>query len=308
MANENNKKIPCENNNKIPCGGFYLGDGLTMDGNTLKSLGGEQVQTDYAQNDTTAKDYIKNRPFYKESKLVDIYNGEIYPLTITTIESNGAYVAQNSFLYVYEGHKHVVIFDDQTYECDPFDMGDGSMAIGASLDSTGTVFDFTTYPFIITGHLIATKEPGEHTVSEYFYKDVCESGYLPQLNIYCKKNDDNTPYIAAEDIAKIKSAYENGITIKLHSRMSPLSILEEVSEVSDSYIYASHIEPGAKGTIMTISDSYSTTDGSLYRRSKCYAGNITENGVTCPVIYCEGKYYKIAIESNGTLSATEIPE
>lgn len=32
MANENNKKIPC--------GGFYLGDGLTMDGNTLKSLGG----------------------------------------------------------------------------------------------------------------------------------------------------------------------------------------------------------------------------------------------------------------------------
>ena len=32
MANENNKKIPC--------GGFCLGDGLTMDGNTLKSLGG----------------------------------------------------------------------------------------------------------------------------------------------------------------------------------------------------------------------------------------------------------------------------
>lgn len=53
MANENNK---------IPCGGFYLGDGLAMDGNTLKSLGGEQVQTDWNQNDTTAKDYIKNRP------------------------------------------------------------------------------------------------------------------------------------------------------------------------------------------------------------------------------------------------------
>lgn len=28
------------NTTKIPCGGFYLGDGLTMDGNTLKSLGG----------------------------------------------------------------------------------------------------------------------------------------------------------------------------------------------------------------------------------------------------------------------------
>lgn len=51
-----------ENNKKIPCGGFYLGDGLIMDGNTLKSLGGEQVQTDWNQNDSTAKDYIKNRP------------------------------------------------------------------------------------------------------------------------------------------------------------------------------------------------------------------------------------------------------
>lgn len=48
--------------NKVPCGGFYLGDGLTMDGNTLKSSGGKQVQTDWNQNDTTAKDYIKNRP------------------------------------------------------------------------------------------------------------------------------------------------------------------------------------------------------------------------------------------------------
>ena len=26
--------------NKIPCGGFHIGDGLTMDGDTLKSLGG----------------------------------------------------------------------------------------------------------------------------------------------------------------------------------------------------------------------------------------------------------------------------
>lgn len=26
--------------NKIPCGGFYLGEGLIMDGDTLKSLGG----------------------------------------------------------------------------------------------------------------------------------------------------------------------------------------------------------------------------------------------------------------------------
>lgn len=30
--------------NKVPCGGFRIGDGLTMDGNTLKSLGGAYIK------------------------------------------------------------------------------------------------------------------------------------------------------------------------------------------------------------------------------------------------------------------------
>lgn len=65
-----------ENNNKIPCGGFYLGDGLTMDGDTLKSSGGEQVQTDWNQNDTTAKDYIKNRPGGYEERFEITWDGD----------------------------------------------------------------------------------------------------------------------------------------------------------------------------------------------------------------------------------------
>ena len=63
-------------NNKIPCGGFYLGDGLTMDGNTLKSSGGKQVQTDWNQNDTTAKDYIKNRPGGYETGFEITWDGD----------------------------------------------------------------------------------------------------------------------------------------------------------------------------------------------------------------------------------------
>lgn len=38
--------------NKIPCGGFYLGDGLAMEGDTLKSLGGAYVKV------TTNDDFI----------------------------------------------------------------------------------------------------------------------------------------------------------------------------------------------------------------------------------------------------------
>lgn len=39
------------NTTKIPCGGFYLGDGLAMDGNTLKSLGGAYVKVKRNIND-----------------------------------------------------------------------------------------------------------------------------------------------------------------------------------------------------------------------------------------------------------------
>ena len=45
MANENNKKIPC--------GGFYLGDGLAMEGDTLKSLGGVYVKKVYTLTPAT---------------------------------------------------------------------------------------------------------------------------------------------------------------------------------------------------------------------------------------------------------------
>ena len=73
-------------NNKIPCGGFYLGDGLTMDGNTLKSLGGEQVQTDWNQNDTTAKDYIKNRPGGYETGFEITWDGDTTGRVKATVE------------------------------------------------------------------------------------------------------------------------------------------------------------------------------------------------------------------------------
>ena len=41
------------NTTKIPCGGFYLGDGLAMDGNTLKSLGGAYVKKAYTLTPAT---------------------------------------------------------------------------------------------------------------------------------------------------------------------------------------------------------------------------------------------------------------
>ena len=48
------------NTTKIPCGGFYLGDGLAMEGDTLKSLGGTYVKV--GTNDGETFEFMDDSP------------------------------------------------------------------------------------------------------------------------------------------------------------------------------------------------------------------------------------------------------
>ena len=48
------------NENKVPCGGFYLGDGLTMEGDTLKSLGGAYIKVN--TNDGKTFEFADDSP------------------------------------------------------------------------------------------------------------------------------------------------------------------------------------------------------------------------------------------------------
>ena len=63
---------------KVPGGAFYAGDGLTVDSvtRTVSAGGGDVTTPDWNQNDATASDYIKNRPFYEKS-LVSVPHPEI---------------------------------------------------------------------------------------------------------------------------------------------------------------------------------------------------------------------------------------
>lgn len=58
---------------KVPDGGFYVDDSQVTVDYVKKSIsivgggaGGDSLSADYAQNDSSAADYIKNRPFYAE--------------------------------------------------------------------------------------------------------------------------------------------------------------------------------------------------------------------------------------------------
>lgn len=56
------------NENKVPCGGFYLGDGLAMDGDTLKSLGGAYVKVN--TNDFITFEFMDDSPLKTFEEIV----------------------------------------------------------------------------------------------------------------------------------------------------------------------------------------------------------------------------------------------
>ena len=162
MANENNKKIPC--------GGFYLGDGLIMDGNTLKSLGGEQVQTDYAQNDSTAKDYIKNRPGGYEEGFEITWDGDTTGRVSITAEGM-PYVRYN-MTYVWYQVSDEILTSDQVIGGQTVFINNGEAYQKVIADDNVTEAEFGYYvaEFIIVamktgvfnfyGKNISISEPG----------------------------------------------------------------------------------------------------------------------------------------------------
>lgn len=97
-------------------------------GSMLKSKG-SKVQSDWNQNDETADDYIKNRPFYEETT-------EVVMLPETSFEvvlegGFGEAFLSESFLYTFEiGEEYIVTFDGETNTYTAVDI-DGSIGIAS---------------------------------------------------------------------------------------------------------------------------------------------------------------------------------
>ena len=77
--------------------------------------GSGDVQSDWNQNDETAADYIKNRPFYTGDTVETVFVEES---TITFAENNGLYIAQfPSTFRATVGDTYKVSWDGASYEC-----------------------------------------------------------------------------------------------------------------------------------------------------------------------------------------------
>lgn len=91
---------------KIPCGGFMLGEGLVLseDGKTLNVSGGGGsggVNPDWNQNDSTAADYVKNRPggFKMPTGMVINFDGNTAGLETKTVMGLTFYKISNQNPY-----------------------------------------------------------------------------------------------------------------------------------------------------------------------------------------------------------------
>lgn len=177
--------------------------------------GGSSSQPDWNQNDSTAADYIKNRPFYKES--VTLFEGDVE----TSVTSDG--LIQNEtdvpgmVLSTDPSVKYEIIFNDETYVCTPYSqdfpiIGNIRVMVEQMAAAEGmTVDDFilafsafmppdvielyksdTGEPFAImcdaSSSIIDTREAGVHhlTINEVTYKTldpnfIDQSALLPTV-------------------------------------------------------------------------------------------------------------------------------
>lgn len=141
--------------------GFPLVDAedVVMPDGTRLSVFSPQIQTDYTQNDSTAKDYIKNRPFYEGEPILTEF-----PLRETLLEQQtlndfvwneefGAYAkaARATFNFI-DGETYTVVWDDQAYKVvaqDTSALISNTVSVG-----NGSAFGLTgnNEPFAIIGN------------------------------------------------------------------------------------------------------------------------------------------------------------
>lgn len=182
---------------KIPCGGFKLDEkSFSLDVNGVLSLsGGGGVQSDWNQNDSTAADYVKNRPFYTVWPVPTVLLEEI---TAPFEDFGGGHyftlLQSTNILSV--GETYIVSWDGTLYETVCADV-DGNPVIGnLSIMNSGSD---TGEPFVIfeNNHIqIATlNASASHTISISILGTPevvkIDEKYLPAIlaPIYIIKND-----------------------------------------------------------------------------------------------------------------------
>ena len=312
---------------KIPCGGFKLDEkSFSLDVNGVLSVSGGGsgggVQPDWNQNDSTAADYVKNRPFYTgdpvETVLVEestvlfaaaggVYMGELEPTFVPTV-----------------GETYKVSWDGTAYENTCVKLNNLSVIGNLSLMGAGSD---TGEPFLVAvsngnGIRIGTTDTSaSHTISIIGYsKSVVKINpkYLPMASktepgIIAFDNLDN--YV----LGLVKEEYFNPIEFQV-SGYGDKETIEKCANRNNSYgIYMPGKLSGAVLSCYNNSvNKYITSVLSGGENIKCYKfsqgslnaeqlWSISKDGVVISSSTANStKKFKITVDDSGTISATEV--
>ena len=319
---------------KIPCGGFKLDEkSFSLDENGVLSVsgGGGGVQSDWNQNNDTAADYIKNRPFYTGDLVETVLVEES---TASFTNAGGLYMAQiQSNFEATAGETYKVTWDGTVYECMCVDFNGipsfGNLSIAGGGSDTGE-------PFIISAPgsgeiMIATLDTStSHTISI--------SGLVPEVVKIDEKylpTGDDSPYelkevgtkkvyvaefhVESSDTAEklynqVNTAYSNGYYVLLYyyaynSGNNPR--IYNLSYSKQGTYYFSYIEMYDINNTASIKTIKLYTSNNQYKMDPIYYDPYYPNNkASAPVSFYlkssgSQKLFKITVNDSGTLSATE---
>lgn len=132
------------------------------------------VQPDWSQNDETAPDYVKNRPFYRVPGIVSFLDEATYYFT----NGSGVYEYEfNSKKDLVVGQTYTINWDGVEYECvcKLYKQGDRSLKYIGNLSIGGSSYENTGEPFLILDFGVITQSTSaSHAIGITTQGYICE--------------------------------------------------------------------------------------------------------------------------------------
>ncbi len=228
---------------------FIKGIIYLYDGKEYKAIDGSGsgagVQADYNQNDSTAADYIKNRPFYSDVTTENLFNQ-----TFSTASVSGAniWATQDSVIQLTEGETVKVEFGGAEYTQEVKSLNGvlyiGNIALVGMEPNTGESFAVANIYFpaglsnIVAGTSIATAVAQTNaTIKVYKSEDIIKTidpKYIKDMYYTKPESDTQKTLVFKGEIRldeKVSSLFEVGDIVSLKEEAVGLDVIDEAKSV-----------------------------------------------------------------------------
>lgn len=293
-------------------------------GGNDSGAGGSGVQSDWNQNDKTAPDYVKNRPFYTGDPVETVLLEET---TITITIAADENLISSSFPYSFEvGQTYVITFDGVDTEYPAYELDgvvvvgyDYSLVVGGSgyivMASNGAISLITKDSSLAGSHTIVIKGYTQEIIK-------IDAKYLPSDNAPYK-----VPIVINKDLKKltdkekeyINDAFKSGALIIYgydenhggkHSAITYFNFDKSTSLFQFTHFRETYIEYYDSSVSETAFVVELSNDG-LHEIAKYETKNILQEKplnyfVIASSTAGSAKRFKITVDDSGTLTTTEV--